>query len=301
MSDANFVLSDASKKHFESYLTLINTTLDEFLSIESPHFQVVADAMKYSVENGGKRIRPMLVLEFCRICGGNIADAIPYACALEMIHSYSLVHDDLPCMDNDDYRRGKESCHKKFGYDYALLAGDALLTYAFKIASDGGVAPEVAMKCVRYLSNYAGIFGMIGGQTMDIQNENRTDLTLEELEITHKKKTGALIRCACELGCTLAGADSKSYEAARDYAENLGLAFQIVDDILDVVGNPELLGKRVGVDAENGKVTYVTLLGIDGARARAEECTQKALKALDSFENTEFIRETTLYLLNRES
>ncbi len=301
MANTQFVLSDASKQHLDSYITLINATLDEFLTIDTPHFQVVADAMKYSVENGGKRIRPVLVLEFCRICGGNIADAMPYACSLEMIHSYSLVHDDLPCMDNDDYRRGKESCHKKFGYDFALLAGDALLTYAFKIASDGGVPPEVAMKCVRYLSNYAGVYGMIGGQTMDIQNEGKKDLTLDELEMTHKKKTGALIRCACELGCTLAGADDKSYEAARDYAENLGLAFQIVDDILDVVGNPELLGKRVGVDAENDKVTYVTLLGIDGARARAEECTQKALEALDTFENTEFIRELTRYLLNRDN
>lgn len=298
MAETN--ISEGLARHYGSYLNLINTTLDEFLGIESPHFQIVADAMNYSVENGGKRIRPMLVLEFCRLCGGNLADALPYACALEMIHSYSLVHDDLPCMDDDDYRRGKPSCHKKYGYDYALLAGDALLTYAFKIASDGGVPPEVAIKCVRYLANYAGIYGMIGGQTMDISNETKTDLTLEELEITHKLKTGALIRCACEMGCALADADSRSYDAAREFAENFGLAFQIVDDILDVVGDPKLLGKNVGVDAENGKVTYVTLLGLEGAKEHAADCTKKALEALDIFEDTECLREGVLYMLNRQ-
>ena len=301
MSEKKNALSPETKKSYDSYINLVNNTLDEFLTMNSPYYQVVADAMRYSVENGGKRLRPVLLIEFCRMCGGNLSDALPYACALEMIHTYSLIHDDLPCMDNDDYRRGKESCHKKFGYAYALLAGDALLTYAFNIASDAGVTPGIAVKCIRYLSNYAGICGMVGGQTMDIKNEQNPNLTLEELKITHKKKTGALIRCACEIGCTLAEATSTEFEAAQVYAENLGLAFQIEDDILDVVGDPEKLGKGVGIDAENGKVTYVTLLGLEGARKLAKEYTDNALKALDAFNNPKFLKELTLSLLDREN
>ena len=299
MSAEGSVLSKESKQHYDSYVNLVNTTLDEFLTMDSKYYQIVSDAMRYSVENGGKRLRPVLLLEFCRVCGGNLSDALPYACALEMIHTYSLIHDDLPCMDNDDYRRGKESCHKKFGYEYALLAGDALLTYAFKIASDAGVRPGIAVKCIRYLSNYAGICGMIGGQTMDIKNEQNPKLTLDELEITHKKKTGALIRSACEIGCTLGEATPEEFASATEYAENLGLAFQIVDDILDVVGDPKVLGKGVGIDAENGKVTYVTLLGLEGAKELAKEYTDKALKSLDNFENNGFLKELTLKLLTR--
>lgn len=300
MQDNNeFRLSEKAKKYFDSYINLINVSLDEYLYIQGTDYQIVADAMAYSVENGGKRLRPILVLEFCKMCGGNIADAIPFACALEMIHTYSLIHDDLPCMDNDDFRRGKESCHKKFGENFGILAGDALLTYAFQVASDAPVPPEIAVRCIRFLSNYAGIYGMVGGQTMDVQNENRKDLTIKDIEETHKLKTGALIRCACEIGCAVAKATNIQYDAARKYAENLGLAFQIVDDILDVTGSPELLGKEVGQDAENGKTTYVSLLGLERAGELSSEYTKKAIDALGVFEKSEYLTEWTKYLLHR--
>ena len=155
-------------QHFESLRNFINVSLDDYLGIDNPQLQPVGEAMAYSVEIGGKRVRPILTLEFCRMCGGNIIDAIPFACAIEMIHTYSLIHDDLPCMDDDDYRRGKESCHKKYGYANAVLAGDALLTYAFQIASDAGVNPSIALLAVRLLSEYAGIYGMIGRQNMPL-------------------------------------------------------------------------------------------------------------------------------------
>ncbi|MDO5448363.1 MAG: polyprenyl synthetase family protein [Clostridia bacterium] len=287
------------EEYFKSLYNLINATLFDYLAINDTDYQTVADAMQYSVEIGGKRIRPILALEFCKMCGGNISDALPFACALEMIHTYSLVHDDLPAMDNDDYRRGKESCHKKFGEANAILAGDALLTYAFQIASDAGVSDHTIVKCTRALSNYAGIYGMVGGQTLDLENEESTDITVERLEETDKLKTGALIRCACELGCNAAMANNEQFEAAKVYAENLGLAFQIIDDILDVTGDTETLGKEVGSDAQNGKATYVTLLGLDGAKARAEELTNNALKALEVFDNNENLIYFTKQLLAR--
>ncbi len=289
-----------AEEYFQSLYNLINATLCDYLSIDHIDYQKVADAMQYSVEIGGKRVRPLLVLEFCKLCGGNIADALPFACALEMIHTYSLVHDDLPCMDNDDYRRGKESCHKKYGEAYAVLAGDALLTYAFQIASDAGVDDHTIVKCTRALANYSGIYGMVGGQTLDLANEESSDVTVARLEETDRLKTGALIRCACELGCNAAKANNEQYEAAKVYAENLGIAFQIVDDILDVTGDEATLGKAVGSDAQNGKATYVTLLGLDGAKARAEELTNNALLALDVFENKENIVYLTKLLLQRK-
>ena len=287
------------EEYYQSLYNLINATLCDYLSIDHTDYQRVADAMQYSVEIGGKRLRPILVLEFCKLCGGNIADALPFACALEMIHTYSLVHDDLPCMDDDDYRRGKESCHKKYGEAYAVLAGDALLTYAFQIASDAGVDDHTIVKCTRALANYAGIYGMVGGQTLDLANEESSDVTVSRLEETDRLKTGALIRCACELGCNAAKASNDQYEAAKAYAENLGIAFQIVDDILDVTGDEATLGKAVGSDATNGKATYVTLLGLEGAKARAEDLTNKALLALETFEDNENIVYLTKQLLQR--
>ncbi|MBQ1451786.1 MAG: polyprenyl synthetase family protein [Clostridia bacterium] len=295
------LLSAPAFKHYTSLVNLVNATLGDYLSINNMPYQVVADAMQYSVEIGGKRVRPLLVLEFCRICGGNISDALPFACALELIHTYSLVHDDLPAMDNDSFRRGKESTWKKYGEAYGILTGDALLTYAFQIASDAGVSDHTTTIATRCLANYAGIFGMIGGQTLDLQNEVSEEITLDDLRETHRLKTGALIRCACELGCAAADASSEQFEAAKVYAENLGLAFQITDDILDVIGNPEVLGKEVGQDAANGKVTYVTLLGVEEAEKLAAVYTQNALDALDAFDDVEYLREATKYLLNREN
>ncbi len=266
------------------FLNMINNALEEYLPKSD---DIVSEAMKYSVRNGGKRIRPMLTLEFCKACGVEPRKALPFACAVEMIHTYSLIHDDLPCMDDDDYRRGKPSCHIAFGEANALLAGDALLTLAFETAARADVAAENVVRAVKELSYSAGILGMVGGQVLDLQNENKA-LTLPELEQIHNLKTGELIRVACVLGCVAAGADEEKIKAAESYAKGIGLTFQIVDDILDVTSDAETLGKPIGSDAENQKTTYVSLLGIEKSKEVAAELTQKAKAALAVYEeNTE--------------
>ena len=263
---------------------MINDALEEYLPKSD---DIVSEAMKYSVRNGGKRIRPMLTLEFCKACGAEPENALPLACAVEMIHTYSLIHDDLPCMDDDDYRRGKPSCHIAFGEANALLAGDALLTLAFETAVKADIAAENVVRAVKELSYSAGILGMVGGQVLDLQNENKA-LTLSELEQIHNLKTGELIRVACVLGCVAAGADEEKIKSAEAYAKGIGLTFQIVDDILDVTSDAETLGKPIGSDAENQKTTYVSLLGIEKSKEVAAELTRKAKAALAVYdENTE--------------
>ena len=266
------------------FLNMINDALEEYLPKSD---DIVSEAMKYSVRNGGKRIRPMLTLEFCKACGAEPEKALPFACAVEMIHTYSLIHDDLPCMDDDDYRRGKPSCHIAFGEANALLAGDALLTLAFETAVKADIAAENVVRAVKELSYSAGILGMVGGQVLDLQNENKA-LTLSELEQIHNLKTGELIRVACVLGCVAAGADEEKIKSAEAYAKGIGLTFQIVDDILDVTSDAETLGKPIGSDAENQKTTYVSLLGIEKSKEVAAELTRKAKAALAVYdENTE--------------
>ena len=263
---------------------MINDALEEYLPKSD---DIVSEAMKYSVRNGGKRIRPMLTLEFCKACGAEPEKALPLACAVEMIHTYSLIHDDLPCMDDDDYRRGKPSCHIAFGEANALLAGDALLTLAFETAVKADIAAENVVRAVKELSYSAGILGMVGGQVLDLQNENKA-LTLSELEQIHNLKTGELIRVACVLGCVAAGADEEKIKSAEAYAKGIGLTFQIVDDILAVTSDAETLGKPIGSDAENQKTTYVSLLGIEKSKEVAAELTRKAKAALAVYdENTE--------------
>ncbi len=261
------------------FLKMINDALEKYMP-ESD--DIVSQAMKYSVRNGGKRIRPMLTLEFCQVCGCDPVKALPFACAVEMIHTYSLIHDDLPCMDDDDYRRGKPSCHIAFGEANALLAGDALLTLAFETAAKADLPAENVVRAVRELSFSAGILGMVGGQVLDLQNENK-ELTLQQLEQIHNLKTGELIRVACVLGCVAAGADDEKISAAEKYAKGIGLAFQIVDDILDVTSDAETLGKPIGSDAENQKTTYVSLMGIEKSQETAAILTQKAKDALCVF------------------
>ena len=241
----------------------------------------VLDAMQYSLLAGGKRLRAILVLEFCRLCGGKPEAELPFAAALEMIHAYSLIHDDLPCMDDDDLRRGKPSCHIAYGEAIALLAGDGLLTYAFETASRPilELPPQRQLRAVQELSKAAGTYGMIGGQVVDIEHED-TSIDRETLALLHKMKTGALIRAAARLGCIAAGASPEQEEAADRYAQNLGLAFQITDDILDAVGDEALLGNPVGSDADNHKTTYVTLLGLEGAKQEALRITEAAKSAL---------------------
>ena len=263
-----------------NYLDEINSALKEYLPAAD---DVVSQAMRYSVENGGKRIRPALLLEFCRVCGGDYKKAMPFACALEMIHTYSLIHDDLPCMDNDDFRRGKPSCHIAFGEEYALLAGDALLTLAFETAMKSNLSAEITVKAAKELAKAAGVMGMVGGQVLDLQNEGKK-VGVSDLQKTDELKTGELIRAACVLGCVCARADDKKIAAAEKYAHDIGIAFQIVDDILDVTSDEETLGKPIGSDEENQKSTYVSLLGIEKSRKTAEELTLNAQKALDAFD-----------------
>ena len=282
-----------------NYTEIINSALERYLPDSD---DIVSRAMRYSVGNGGKRIRPALVLEFCRVCGGDIESALPLACAVEMIHSYSLIHDDLPCMDDDDFRRGKPSCHIAFGEEYALLAGDALLTLAFETAAEAPLPAERVVSAVSALSKAAGWAGMVGGQVLDLLNEGREDVTLTDLEETDKLKTGELIRVSCELGCIAAGAGKKERNAARAYAAGIGLAFQIIDDILDVTGDESALGKPIGSDESNDKQTYVSLLGIDKSKETAQRLTQSAISALDAIDaDTSALEAFADSLIKRES
>ncbi len=284
-------------------LKMIEQALYAYVPSDYEYAKALTDSMSYSLEAGGKRIRPRLVLEFARLCGGDEKAALPFACALEMIHTFSLIHDDLPCMDDDDMRRGKPSNHKVFGEDIALLAGDALLSLAFEIASAPetvkNAGAEVCVRCVNILSAYCGATGMIGGQVIDLENENKI-ADLDSVTECNRKKTGALIKAACEMGCVCAGADKKQIAAARLFAENIGIAFQIVDDILDVTSTDEELGKPVGSDEENNKSTYVSLLGIEECKRRVDKLTGEAIEALELFNgDTSSLKELALSLSKR--
>lgn len=249
----------------------------------------VFKAMEYSLFGTGKRVRPALTLMFNKICGGSEEQAIPFACAVEMIHTYSLIHDDLPCMDNDDMRRGRASNHIKFGEDIALLAGDGLLTRAFEVClsqeTADAVGCETAFKAAGILAKYAGVEGMVGGQCIDLKTEGK-DITRESLEDMVMGKTVALIKAACLMGVVSAGVtDNKYLDAAEKYAEGIGMAFQIRDDVLDVVGDAEKMGKNVGIDSQNDRRNFVTMYGIDKAQELVEEYTDKAIKSLEVFDN----------------
>ena len=283
----------------ESYKIKIENRLKMILSPRGRMYDKVLEAGSYSVSNGGKRIRPILLLEFYKICGGEDDCAYNFACALEMIHTYSLIHDDLPSMDNDDFRRGKPSCHKAFGEGLALLAGDGLLTEAFATASKTLSLPfDRVCKGIEILATCAGIDGMVGGQVIDTEYQEETDIN--NLLYMYELKTGALIRAAATIGATLAGADENLIAAADKYALNTGIAFQLIDDILDATGDFATLGKPIGSDQKNGKKTAVAILGIDKCREMAKEYTNNALAALDEFPgDTENIRNLTKMLLVR--
>ena len=283
----------------DQYINRINRFLAEYLVPSDCKQQSVLEAMAYSVEAGGKRIRPVLTLELCRLCGGDTEKALPFAAAVELVHSYSLIHDDLPCMDNDDFRRGKPSCHKAFGEATALLAGDGLLTEAFRLLTQAELPADRIVKAVAKLSDYAGVYGMIGGQVIDLESEGKR-IDAKTLELTYRLKTAALLQTACELGCIAAGAGEEKLAAAHIYAEKLGIAFQIVDDILDVEGDSETLGKPVGSDAENDKRTYVALFGLERAREDAREYAGAAMACLDTFGEHEFLTALTNMLLKRK-
>lgn len=289
---------------FNEYISIINSKLDSFVPECTYGEPVVCEAMKYSLGIGGKRIRPVLLLEFCRVCGGDVQKALPFAVALEMIHTYSLIHDDLPCMDDDDMRRGMPSCHIRYGEEYALLAGDGLLTRAFGVIAQSDLAkenPACAVEAVSLLSDLSGVEGMIGGQTVDLKNEGKR-ASIETLETMDRLKTGALIVCAARLGCLAAGADEVKTKAAVTFCEKIGHAFQIVDDILDVVGDEKELGKPIGSDGESNKSTYVSLLGLEKSREYADKLTQEAVEALDIFgDDASFLREIAVMLIERKN
>ena len=280
------------------WLEQIESALKEAAAVPDMPYKQTAEAMAYSLEARGKRLRPMLALEFCRLAGGEPEKAMPFACAVEMIHTYSLIHDDLPCMGNDDMRRGKPSCHKAFGEATALLAGDALLTKAFEMLSKAELPPERIVKAAAILSRCAGIDGMIGGQAVDLLNEAQAP-DFDILELTCRLKTAALLQAACLLGTAAAGNDQMT-DKAREYGLNLGLAFQIVDDILDVTGDSALLGKPVGSDAENGKTTFVTLCGLEKARELAEKYSRGAVEVLAQIPGSEDLSRLTEQLLLRK-
>ncbi len=282
-------------------IALIEPALEKYLSRETGEgYDRIFEAAKYSAMAGGKRLRPVIVLEFCRLCGGDIEKALPFACALEMIHTYSLIHDDLPCMDNDDLRRGRPTCHKAFDEATAVLAGDGLLTAAFETASAAKDVPaETIVRCIRILGENAGMNGMIGGQVLDMGAEHRK-ISLDELRLLQKLKTGCLLRAACELGCAAAGAtDEDTLTRARAYGEKLGLAFQIEDDILDIEGDAATLGKSTGKDAASEKSTFPSLLGLEECRELATKLTEEAVDAVKLLDGHAFLVELARSLTGR--
>lgn len=280
---------------------IVSERLNVLLSENMP--STVLEAMKYSVSNGGKRIRPILAVEFAKVCGGDEKSALDFGCAVEMIHTYSLIHDDLPCMDNDDMRRGKPSCHIAFGEDNALLAGDALLTEAFMtLSAVKNIPADNIVRAVSYLSAYAGINGMVGGQVLDLQFE-KSEPTIDEILKMYSLKTCGLIKAACVLGCLASSVyNEDKITAAIDYAENLGIAFQIQDDILDIEGDIVSLGKPIGSDTKNDKSTAVKYFGLEKSKELVKEYTDKAISALSQFENsTETLKQLAFMLVDRKN
>ena len=260
--------------------------------------KLLFDAMNYSLQAGGKRLRPVMAFEFCRMCGADWRDAAPLAAAVEMIHTYSLIHDDLPCMDNDDFRRGKPTNHKVYGEAMAVLAGDALLTDAFTVASTAPLQGRHMADAIGILSECAGSLGMVGGQVLDIMSENR-ELTEQEVLDIQSRKTGALIRAACALGALAGGATEQQFDAACRFAAALGLAFQIRDDMLDVIGTQEEMGKGVGTDET--KNTFVRLYGLDRCEELVQRYTDVAIDALSAFPDHAFMQELALSLTTRRN
>ena len=259
--------------------------------------QPLFDAMRYSLLAGGKRLRPVLAFEFCRLCGGDWQAAAPMAAAVEMVHTYSLIHDDLPCMDNDDYRRGRLTNHKVYGEGMAVLAGDALLTDAFAMLASSNLQGSAMADAVGVLAECAGSCGMVGGQVLDILSEER-ECTESEILAIQTRKTGALIRAACALGAIAGGADETQYDAACCFAAALGLAFQIRDDMLDVIGTREDMGKSVGTD--EGKNTFVRLYGLQRCEELVKQYTDIALEALSIFPDNAFLTQLSLEMTNRK-
>ncbi len=295
------------KKYLNEQRQFVEQGLHQYMLPEEGEFAGHIAAMRYSLFVGGKRVRPILCLASSRCVSENPQIdhlLLPAACAIECIHTYSLIHDDLPAMDDDDLRRGQATCHKKFGEAEAILAGDGLLTLAFDLLSNPelpGPSPKKRLQLIATLAQRAGSEGMVGGQFLDIDSE-RKEIPFSRLQTIHRAKTGALITAAVRMGAIGGGAGEDQLEALTEYGNNVGLAFQIVDDLLDVTGTTEQLGKTAGSDAEQGKATYPALFGIEKTRRLAEEAVQRAVDALDSFDSrAKTLRELARYIFSRTS
>lgn len=293
---------------FEVWMKKKAEKVEEYLSAAIPEEdnpqRVIYEAMNYSLMSGGKRLRPVLMMGAYEIFGGNDEDVLPFACAMEMIHTYSLIHDDLPAMDNDDYRRGRLSNHKKFGEATGILAGDGLLNRAFETgleaALKGGLDLRKCVKALSIIASSSGADGMIGGQIVDMYGQEKVN-SLEDLKYMYSLKTGAIIKSSIAAGAILGGADEKQQKYLETYAEKIGIAFQVEDDILDVTSTREKLGKAIGSDIANDKVTYLTFKSIEQSMKDVEQFTDEALKSLEVFEDkAKHLRELALYLTRRD-
>jgi len=283
----------------------INAAMERYLPDDDILPHNLHKAMRYSVMAGGKRIRPVLMMAACEAVGGEVERVIPVACAMEMIHTYSLIHDDLPAMDDDDFRRGEPTCHKVFGEAMAILAGDALLTQAFVLLSSPetrALLPQGAsLKIIQIIASNAGSFGMVGGQAVDIESEGKA-IDFPTLEYIHTHKTGALILASVQAGALAGGADKEALAHLTRYGEAVGLAFQVADDILDVVGDQNLMGKTLGVDEARGKATYPAFFGLEAARERAIELRDMAVGALESFgDQADMLKQIAHFIVARTS
>ena len=291
-------MTQNNEQRMQQYLHTVETYLDEAcFHYDAEPQKKLFESIRYSLLAGGKRLRPIMVLDFCKMCGGNADSAMPLAAAIEMIHTYSLIHDDLPSMDNDDFRRGNPTNHRVYGEAVAILAGDALLTAAFESVAGAELSSDARIHAVQVLAQCAGCTGMVGGQVLDIMSEERACTEQEILDI-QIRKTGALIRAACLMGVIAGNGTAQQLDAAVTFADNLGLAFQIRDDMLDVIGSAEKLGKAVGTDET--KNTFVRLYGLERCEELVQKHTQIAIDALAAFDNNDFMTDLAKSLTDRE-
>lgn len=293
------------KQYIKDKCTLVDAALERYLPPETELPASLHSAMRYSIFAGGKRIRPVLMLAACEAVGGDVDAVMPAACAMEMIHTYSLIHDDLPAMDDDDFRRGRPTNHKVYGEAIAILAGDALLTQAFILMSSTSslkTDPARMLAVIHEIAGCAGSHGMVGGQVVDMESEGKQDIDLATVQYIHTHKTGALMKASVKAGAILGGADDDRLQALTSYGEAIGLAFQIADDILDIEGTTEEIGKDAGSDQARGKATYPAVMGLADAKRRATELVEMALASLERFDATaDPLREIARYIIDRKS
>lgn len=291
------------KEELKNRVVNIEDLLNEYMPKVEGYQKTIFDSMNYSLKAGGKRLRPILTLEACKLVGGNEKDAYPFAVAIEMIHTYSLIHDDLPALDNDDLRRGRKTNHKVYGEAMAILAGDGLLNYAYEIMLRESLSkgePEKYLKAINEIAKASGIYGMIGGQVVDIESEGKS-IDMEKLDFIHMNKTAAIIIGCMRAGAIIGGASEEELENVTKYAKNIGLSFQIVDDILDIVGDEAKLGKKVGSDIDNEKSTYPSLIGLEKSKETANKLIVEAKMSIDYInKDSEFLNNLADYIVDRE-